>query len=209
MQFRYAAILVISFIFIQGSTNAALAGNDKGPGTEVVRKANEQISVLLRNKVEPGSKAEAELAAQVTTSVRDFLDIEALGRRALKDHWDGLSPAQRDQFMTLLRQLIEKNYIKGLRANLDYQVTYTGERKKADDIVVSTEVKTKRRGRPYTIAIDYVLRKDGNKLRAFDVITDSVGLVENYRAQFNKIIAKHGFDGLLARMKKKADKLDQ
>jgi phospholipid transport system substrate-binding protein len=205
MQLRYAVILVISFIFMLGGASAALA--EKGPGTEAVRKANEQLRALLRKKVEPGSKAEAELAAQVTTSLRDFLDIEALGRRALKDHWDGLNAAQKDQFMTLLRDLIEKNYIKGLRANLEYQVSYTGERKKGEDIVVSTEVKTQRRGRPYTVAVDYVLRKEGGKLRAFDVITDSVGLVENYRAQFNKIIAKHGFEGLLARMKKKADAL--
>jgi phospholipid transport system substrate-binding protein len=208
MNIKYAVILVISLIFIQGSASAALAGGGKGPGTEAVRKANEQIRALLRKKVEPGSKAEAELAAQVTTSLRDFLDIEALGRRALRDHWDGLSETQKNQFMSLLRDLIEKNYIKGLRANLEYQVTYTGERKKGDDIVVSTEVKTQRRGRPYTVAIDYVLRKDGARLRAFDVITDSVGLVENYRAQFNKIIAKHGFDGLLSRMKKKADTLE-
>jgi ABC-type transporter MlaC component len=33
-----------------------------------------------------------------------------------------------------------------------------------------------------------------------------VGLVENYRAQFNRIIAKEGFDGLLERMRKKAKK---
>lgn len=199
-----AVILAISFIL--GTAGAALAQD--GPGTKAVRKANQQISALLEKKAEPGSKAEAELAAQVTSSVRDFLDIEALGRRALRDHWDELSDAQQKEFMALLRQLIEKNYIKGLRANLKYDIVYTGERKKGDDIVVATEVKTERRGRPVTVSIEYVLRKDGNKLRAFDVITDSVGLVENYRAQFNKIITKHGFDGLLARMKKKAEKLD-
>ena len=36
-----------------------------------------------------------------------------------------------------------------------------------------------------------------------DVKTDGVGLVENYRTMFNKIIAKDGFDGLIAKMKKK------
>ena len=40
-------------------------------------------------------------------------------------------------------------------------------------------------------------------VRAFDVRTDGVGLVENYRTMFNKIIAKDGFDGLIAKMKKK------
>lgn len=201
-------VIVIACLLL-GSAGAALAQNaQSGPGTKAVRKANEQIAKLLRKKVEPGTKAEAELAAQVTTSVRDFLDVEALGRHALRDHWGKLTEQEKSEFMATLRLLIEKNYIKGLRANLEYEVVYKGETQKGEDIVVSTEVKTKRRGRPYTVAIDYVLRKDGNKLRAFDVITDKVGLVENYRAQFNKLIAKHGFAGLMERMKKKAAEME-
>ena len=187
--------------------NAALA--DSSPGTEAVRQANETITKLLRKKTKPGSKAEKELATKVAASVRQFLDVDSLGERALRDHWAKLSPDQQKEFMTLLRQLIESNYIKGLRSNLKYKVEYLGEKNKGKSVVVSTEVKTRRRNRPYTLSIDYVLRDDGGKLRAFDVITDGVGLVENYRAQFNKIIAKHGFDGLLKRMRKKADKMTQ
>jgi len=82
-------------------------------------------------------------------------------------------------------------------------VVYLGEKARDGDLLVSTEVHAKRKGRPYTVAVDYVLRKDGAGWRAFDVATDGVGLVENYRAQFNKIIAKDGFAGLLDRMRKK------
>jgi ABC-type transporter MlaC component len=38
-------------------------------------------------------------------------------------------------------------------------------------------------------------------------VTDGVGLVENYRAQFNKIIARDGFAGLMDRMRKKRAKM--
>ena len=68
---------------------------------------------------------------------------------------------------------------------------------------MTTKINTKRHGRPYSIEVDYVLVKDGDKLRAWDVKTDGVGLVENYRTMFDKIIDKDGFDGLMARMKKK------
>ena len=184
-----------------------LAAAQDGPGTKAVRKANETITKLLKQKAAPGSEAESKLAAKVTSSVRDFLDVDALGQRSLSDHWNSLSAAQQKEFLDLLRLLIEKNYVKGLRANLEFEVVYTGEKARGSDTVVSTQIKTTRRGRPYTLDIDYVLRKDGKSLRAWDVVTDGVGLVENYRAQFNKIIAKHGFDGLLSRMKKKAAKL--
>jgi phospholipid transport system substrate-binding protein len=175
-----------------------------GPGTQAVRAANDTIAGLLKQKAAPGSKEEKDLAAKVTTSVRSFLDIDQLGKRAMVDNWGKLSRAQQDQFLALLRALIEDNYVRGLRANLDYQVDYTGESTDADhNVVVTTRINTKRRGRPYAIEVDYVLVKDGDKLRAWDVKTDGVGLVENYRTMFDKIMDKEGFDGLIARMKKK------
>ena len=158
----------------------------------------------LKQKATQGSKEEKELAAKVTTSVRGFLDIDQLGKQAMVDNWSKLTRAQQDTFQKLLRDLIEENYIRGLRANLSFQVEYLGETTdKNGNIVVATKVKTVRKGRPFTIAVDYVLVKESDKLRAWDVKTDGVGLVENYRTMFNKIIAKDGFDGLIAKMKKK------
>ena len=175
-----------------------------GPGTQAVKAANDTIAGLLKQKVAAGSKEEKDLAAKVTTSVRSFLDIDQLGKRAMVDNWGKLSKAQQDEFLRLLRSLIEDNYVRGLRANLEYQVDYTGESTDKDgNVIVATKINTKRKGRPYTIEVDYVLVKDGDKLRAWDVKTDGVGLVENYRTMFDKIIDKDGFDGLIGKMKKK------
>ncbi len=193
------------FLLVATSTTVTLAGPDK-VGTKAVRRANETISSLLRKKVAAGSKAERKLAKSVTASIRDFLDIDELGKRSLTDHWDELSEEQRSEYSSLLRELIEQNYIRGLRANLSYEVTYTGERSHRDGLVVATEIVTTRRGRPYKISVEYTLRKSAGKWRAFDVVTDGVGLVENYRAQFNKIIGKSGFEGLLSKMRRKRDK---
>ena len=186
------------------STLAAAEPAKAGPGTAAVKSANDTIAGLLKQKVAAGSKDEKDLAAKVTTSVRNFLDIDQLGKRAMVDNWSKLAKAQQDQFLSLLRSLIEDNYVRGLRANLDYAVDYTGESADKDgNTVVTTKINTKRHGRPYSIEVDYVLVKDGDKLRAWDVKTDGVGLVENYRTMFDKIIDKDGFDGLIAKMKKK------
>lgn len=175
-----------------------------GPGTAAVKAANTTIANLLKQKVAAGSKEEKDLAKQVTTSVRSFLDIDQLGKRAMVDQWPKLTKPQQEQFLTLLRELIEENYVRGLRANLEYTVVYTGESADKDgNVVVSTKINTQRKGRAFSIAVDYVLVKEGDKLRAFDIKTDGVGLVENYRTTFNKIVDKDGFDGLIAKMKKK------
>ncbi len=177
-----------------------------GPGTSAVKSANEKISGLLKQKVTAGSKEEKDLAGKVAGSVRDFLDIDELGKRAMSDQWSKLTAAQQTEFLTTLRELIEDNYVKGLRSNLDYTIDYTGEAPDAGspgNVVVTTQINTKRHNRPYKIEVDYVLKKDGNKLKAWDIKTDGVGLVDNYREQFNKIVEKDGFAGLIAKMKKK------
>jgi phospholipid transport system substrate-binding protein len=183
---------------------APAAAAKSGPGVSAVKQANEKISTLLKQKPAVGSKEEKDLAGKVTTSVRDFLDIDELGKRAMADQWAKLTEAQRQEFLSTLRALIEDNYIRGLRANLSYTVDYTGETADKDgNIVVTTTINTKRKNRAFKINVDYVLKKDGAKLKAWDVKTDGVGLVENYKTQFNKIVEKEGFAGLIARMKKK------
>lgn len=198
---RTLIILIVTLIAVPSGFAAPGA---PGPGTAAVKQANDTISSLLKQKVAPGGKEEKELAAKVTTSVRGFLDIDQLGKRAMVDQWSKLSKEQQTQFLTLLRELIEANYVRGLRSNLSYTVEYVSEAKDKDgNVVVTTKVNTQRKGRPYSIEVVYVLVKDGDKLRAFDVKTDGVGLIDNYRTMFNKVIAKDGFAGLIDKMKKK------
>jgi len=92
---------------------------DKGPGTGAVKAANEKISGLLKQKVAAGSKEEKDLATKVTTSVRDFLDIDELGKRAMVDQWKKLSAAQQTEFLSTLRALIEDF---GRRTRIDVRI---------------------------------------------------------------------------------------
>lgn len=196
--------LTIHLLALWLTVVAAPAFASEGPGTAAVRASNETITALLKQKVAVGSPEEKALAQKVTASVKSFIDIDELGRRAMADHWKALTAAQQADFLSTLRELINDNYLKGLRANIDYTVSYTGETTGPDgDVIVTTTINTKRHNRPYKIEVAYVLRKDAGKLRAWDVKTDGVGLVENYREQFNKIIDKDGVSGLLAKMKKK------
>jgi len=190
--------LIVLFLAVV-ATVPALAQAKLGPGSQVVKQANDKINVLLTQKA-PVDK--------VTASVRDIIDIDELGKHAMVDQWSKLSPAQQKEFLDTLRALIEENYVKGLKQNLTYKVNYTGESTEANgDLVVTTEVVTPKKNRTLTIKVDYVLRKIDGKLKAWDVKTDGVGLVENYRTQFNKIIEKDGFNGLIGKMKKKQEEL--
>jgi phospholipid transport system substrate-binding protein len=193
-----------SLLLVGSLVLSSLAFAADGPGTETVRRANDSVSELIQRETQPGSEEEKRLVAEISAKLKGFLDIDELGQRALADHWSKLDAAQKKQYLALLRQLVEANYIKALRGNRQYEVKYVKEEPQANDLRVYTELTLKKPDRTDTISVDYVLRKDKDRWRAFDLVTDGVGLVENYRAQFNKIMAKEGFSGLVERMKKKS-----
>jgi phospholipid transport system substrate-binding protein len=195
--------LVRSVLLLSILALSAPAFADDGPGTAAVRRANESVKELLTQKPAPGSEAEKKLVAQISTQLKGFLDVEELGQRALADHWKQLNAQQKKQYLALLRELVEGNYMKVMRSNASYDVRYLKEEEKDGSRWVSTELELQRNGRPEVMSVDYALRKEGESWRAFDLVTDGVGLVENYRAQFNKIVAKEGVAGLLDRMRKK------
>lgn len=196
---RASLVLLVAASLGFGTANAAA----EGAATASVRKANQTLSELLRKKADPGSAEEKALTKEVTSRLSTFLDVDELGRRALKDHWAKLTEEQKKEFSKLLRELVEANYVKALRSQLEYAVTYVGETPKDSGVSVATEVRSTKNGRKQTMSIDYVLHENANAWRVFDLVTDGVGLIENYRSQFNKVIAKEGVAGLLDRMRKK------
>ncbi|MEO8698999.1 MAG: ABC transporter substrate-binding protein [Kofleriaceae bacterium] len=166
-----------------------------GPGTAAVKTANDTINKLLSSKAAP---------AEVTKSVNDFLDIDQLGKAAMSNSWSKLDKSQQAEFLKVLRQLIEANYINGLKANLSYTVTYLSEAAKPNgNIVVQTTINTHNKGRPVSLKIDYELAKAAGKLKAFDIVTEGVSLVDNYRSMFDKIIKDKGAAALIQKMKDK------
>jgi phospholipid transport system substrate-binding protein len=197
---KITQFLTLVFVFVL----AAVAQAADGPATATVRQANDTLHALLRRKVTPGSPEEKQQASEVTAKLQNFLDVDELGRRAMRDQWSKLKPAQQAEFTKLLREIVEGHYLRALRSELDYDVAYLGEKPQGDDVSVSTELRVTRKGKKQVISVDYTLRHDKSAWRVFDIVTDGVGLVENYRAQFNQVIAKEGVEGLLARMRKKS-----
>ena len=192
---------ILTFVLVLVFAGVAQAAD--GPATATVRQANDTLHALLRRKATPGSPEEKQQANEVTAKLQSFLDVDELGRRAMRDQWSKLKPAEQTEFTKLLREIVEGHYVRALRAELDYEVAYLGEKPHDDEASVSTELRITRKGKKQVVDVDYTLRHDKGAWRVFDIVTDGVGLVENYRAQFNQVIAKEGVEGLLARMRKK------
>jgi phospholipid transport system substrate-binding protein len=174
-----------------------------------LKKSNLALDkVLQRNR--PNWSPEAELQrSEVRKIVGSFLDYGELARRALARHWEGLTPKQREEFVNTLRELVERSYLRQVHGNASYNIKYDKEEKNGNEASVTATVNTMARGKKVIIALEYkMLYKEGHWV-VYDVLTDDQSMLENYRAEFNKIITKESFDALLKKMKKKLDDKDE
>jgi phospholipid transport system substrate-binding protein len=197
----FLAVLVLLSVTSSLVADAA----PKKTATEAMKDANARLRTMLA-KTPPDQAPSAAVAKQVTGELRDLFDIALLTQRALVDQWDKMTPAQRTELVDTLRQIVEKNYLSQLRSNLDYKIDYGSEEKQGEEVLVHTIIRGKKNGRPTKIKVDYKLVAQGDEWRVYDVITEDVSILDNYRSQFNRIIAKEGVPGLIARMKAKLDK---
>ena len=57
------------------------------------------------------------------------------------------------------------------------------------------------------IVIDFSMRKEDGAWKIYDVIIEGVSMVSNYRSQFNSIIAKESFAGLMEKLNEKEEEI--
>jgi len=177
---------------------AALPALAEGPATKFLQDRHASVERILR---QPATSAKR--GSQLNEALGKLLDFDELSRRALANHWEGLSEGQRQEFVSLLSRLVERSYQRNLESTLDFAIRYESEIAKQDGVVVRTVARSRKNRRAPELSIDYTMLADGGEYRVFDVTTDGVSLVENYRRQFDKIIKKDGWDALLAKMRSK------
>ena len=174
-----------------------------------LKKSNEKLDKILQ-KNRPNWSPEAELQrSEVRKLVGSFLDYAELAKRSLARHWEGLAVKQREEFVNTLRELVERSYLKQVHGNANYNIKYDKETKQDSEATVTGMLNTMARGKKVKIALEYKLLWRGDHWVVYDVVTDEQSMLENYRAEFNKIINKEGFDALMKRMKKKLDEKDE
>jgi phospholipid transport system substrate-binding protein len=192
-------LLLVGLFFV---TAPALAQGTGGPATRYLRSRNEEANRVLQRPATTDA-ARAARSHDVTQILSDLLDFQELSRRSLGTHWDGLTEAQRREFVGLLQQLVERNYQANLERVLDFDISYTAEQQTADGTTVTTSARSRTERRQPPVEIVYTLHLQGTTWRVFDVVTDGVSLVRNYRNQFNRVIADHDFPELLRRMRER------
>ena len=178
---------------------AALPVYAGAPLDQIQTNVNKVLDVLRDPKLKAESAKKIKKEKLEAIYEQMFDEVE-LSRRALGGNWNKLNPTQQKEFIQLYRQVLEKAYIDKILSYTDEKIVFAKESLLAGN---QAEVQTKVITSSKEIPIFYrVILKNGI-WKVYDVVIENVSLVQNYRSQFNDILAKNTPDQLLEILRKK------
>ena len=125
-------------------------------------------------------------------------DFSEMTRRSLGWHWNSLNQGEQQQFVEAFTQRQLTYYGKTVRSSAREAVQFRREVQGDKDVYVETRILT-RYGE--NLPIDYWLHSVNGQWKVYDMVIDHVDLAKNFRAQFERVIAKSSLKELLERMK--------
>jgi len=173
-----------------------------GPPSDQLKS---QIDRVLKTLDDPELKKEGrgkERRTAVRKIANDIFDFNETARRSLGRHWQARTPAERDEFVQLFSDLLERSYISKVELYGGEKIQYVGDTIDSDQAKVQTKLLTKGGS---DIPIEYRMSRKGDRWLVYDVIIEGVSLVANYRTQFNKIIQTSSYQELVKKMKTKQE----
>ena len=171
----------------------------------------------LKTQIDRAIKVLDDLAGKKDTKVQErrtavrkianeIFDFGETAKRSLARHWTPRTPAEREEFVRLFADLLERSYISRIELYGGEKIAYVGETIDGDQAVVRTRLVT-RQGTE--IHVEYRMHLRDGKWLVYDVVIEGVSLIANYRAQFNKIITTSSYEELVKKMKTKQEEFLQ
>jgi phospholipid transport system substrate-binding protein len=187
-------ILAALLVATAGAGNAAA-----GPATDQLRT---RVDAVLEALDTPAGGRGQERRATIRRVAEDIFDFTEISQRSLGVHWQSRTPAERQEFVALFTDLLERSYLAKIELYSGEKIVYAGEVGGGDLVTVRTRIQT-RQGTE--IPVDYRMLRRGERWRAYDVAIEGVSLVGNYRTQFNKIVQTSSYPELVKRLRSKLD----
>jgi len=173
-----------------------------GEPTEQIRETTDKIISVLSDPVMKDSAKDEERKRLLRQIANERFDWEEMSRRALARHWSERSDEEKQEFILLFSDLLERTYMDRVDSYSGEKVLYDGDMVDGDYGIVRVRVITND-GREFPT--EYRVRKRGDGWFIYDISVKGVSLVNNYRTQFNSIIVKSDYPTLVERMKAKLE----
>lgn len=195
-----SVFLLMVWMLLSGGERA-LASSENDPLVQVQKSVDEILMILQSEELQTPEKKD-ERKQRILTVVNRMFDFRGMARSSLGQNWNSLTTEERDSFVSLFASLIEQRYIGKIDAYSNQKVIYKDQRVRNNKARVYTAIID----RDLEIPIDYSLQMSQGKWLIKDLKIENVSLIANYRRDFNSIIRKEQFAGLVEKITEQLEK---
>jgi phospholipid transport system substrate-binding protein len=194
--FPKVTFIAVAIFALVGTANFAQAAT---PREEIQSSVEKVLAILKDPSLKPEGKRQ-ERITQLRQVIFPKFDFNEMARRSLGADWQKRTPEQQKEFVKLFTDLIETSYVNNLDSYNGEKVAFTGDKQDGEYAQVDTKI-TSNKGDDSTVS--YKLRQSDGTWKIYDVVIENISIVNNYRSQFNRVIARSSFDDLLRQMREK------
>lgn len=157
----------------------------------LVRSTVDEVLAVMRQESDPN-----KLIAAAEEKILPYFDFTRMTQLAVGRPWREATPEQRKALEDAFRTLLVNTYSAAISTGVTPadKVDVKPAEGSGDRVVVRTVVH--RSGKP-AVPVDYRLIKRADGWKVYDVVVESVSLVQTYRSSFSEEIARSGIDGLI------------
>jgi len=192
-------LLVLAFL-LQAPATDALAG---APSDQLRVSVDQALKVLGDGAAKRDQPRERR--ATLRKIADDIFDWDETAKRSLGTHWQQRTPAEREEFVRLFAELLEKSYMSKIELYDGERISWQGDTIDGDQAIVRTKILNKQ---GTEIPVSYKMFRRDDRWKVYDVEIESVSLVANYRTQFNNMLRRSSYPELVRTLKAKANDAD-
>ena len=196
---RCSRVVTVGLLFFFVSVLLPMPSRAGGP-TDQVRGTVDKVLIIVRSS-HPKSKAPMEAQrAQLVEVIYPRFDFTEMAKRSLGRHWAGRTPEEQRAFVTIFAALLGKSYADNIESYTSQNVLYTRESEDQNYALVDTKIVGDNQP---PLAINYKLHRVDKEWKVYDLVIEDISVVNNYRSQFDRVIARSSFAELVRTMKEK------
>ena len=144
------------------------------------------------------------LHGKIGDELKLIIDYPEMAKLALGQKWAEIDEAQRKEFLEHLTKMVQNTYVKRFKPGQAIDIRYGAAPKNLPDerVQIATTITVGKT----SAEVHYALLPKAGHWWVYDIVVDEASQVQTYRQSFKKILDKEGWTGLMARMKKAAEK---
>lgn len=200
---RYYWLALLLGLNLAGAPASADAIGDQ-PSSEKLESRSELINTMKTATLavlQDNSKSFDARAQNLQNGFVNMVDIDWIAKFVLGASWRSATEQQRKQYVDLYRSFLMKTYVETFGQSRERKITdikIVDVIHDADKFTARTELQLSTAER---LKVDYLVVEKPGSNKIIDIVIENVSMLATHRAEFSKIAASKGIEGVIEKLR--------